>query len=115
MPSPKSQAQLETWLDLGNLAWSALDLAWGSADRQYGARLRLGWRVLPDVSVGLDGGVAGSAGCDIARAAVFVRYETASGELSVAGGVANDGLSDGSRTAMEPSAPFASLSWLTRF
>jgi hypothetical protein len=109
------KALLETWLNLGERAWSALDLAWNSADHGYGARLRLGWRLLPEVSVGLDGGIVGNADGDIVRTALFVRYETARGELSVSGGVANDGLIDGSRAIGGQSTPFAMLSWLTRF
>ncbi len=117
-PAPFSwgaKVQLETWLNLGDRAWSALDLAWGSADRDYGGRLRLGWRLLPELSIGIDGSVVGNADCDIVRTALFVRYETASGELSVSGGAANDGLIDGRRAVTDPSAPFAMLSWLTRF
>jgi len=109
------KVQLETWLNLGDRAWSALDVAWGSADRDYGGRLRLGWRLLPELSVGLDSSAVGNADCDIVRAALFVRYETASGELSISGGVANDGLIDGRRAVTDPSGPFAMLSWLTRF
>ena len=55
--------------------------------------------------------------CDIGHVGGFVRYEFASGEISVTGGASSDKLRDGgSGLAMaQASAPFAMLSWLTRF
>jgi hypothetical protein len=46
----------------------------------------------------------------------FVRYELASGEISISAGASNDKLRDsGLLSAAQASAPFAMLSWLTRF
>ena len=46
-----------------------------------------------------------------------MRYELASGEISLSGGASNDKLRDGGSgpAIVQASAPFAMLSWLTRF
>ena len=47
-----------------------------------------------------------------------MRYELASGEISISAGASNDKLRDSSSgllSAARASAPFAMLSWLTRF
>jgi hypothetical protein len=111
------KVQLETWWNLGDRAWTAVDLSWGSLHQSYAGRARLGWRLLPELSAGIEAGAVGDVDCGIVRAAAFVRYELAGGEMSVSGGVANDRLLDGkvSPSAAGASTPFAMLSWLTRF
>jgi len=109
---------IETWWNLGDQAWTAVDLSWGSLYQSYAARARLGWRFTPALSVGLDAGVLGNLECDIVRLGGFVRYELARGEISISAGASNDKLRDSSSgllSAAQASAPFAMLSWLTRF
>jgi Cellulose biosynthesis protein BcsS len=109
---------LETWLNLGEAAWTSVDLSWGSLYQSYAARARLGWRLTPALSAGLEAGAAGNIECDIIRAGAFVRYELASGEISLSGGATNDKLRDGNGgllSAAQAGAPFAIVSWLTRF
>lgn len=107
---------VELWLNIGNDAWGSLDVAWSDAHDTRSARTRLGYRVLPMLSVGVEGGVnidaqaycdlgwKESAECklqlgkqdareaeeasllDYARAGTFVRYEWAGGEVSLSGG-----------------------------
>ena len=48
------KAALETWLNLGDRAWTAVDLSWGSLYQSYAGRARLGWRLMPALSVGLE-------------------------------------------------------------
>lgn len=112
------KAALETWWNLGDRAWTSLDLSWGSLHRSYAARARLGWRFTPALSAGLEAGAAGNVECDIVRIGGFVRYELASGEISVSGGASDDKLLDGNGgllSAGQAGTPFAMVSWLTRF
>lgn len=112
------KAALETWWNLGEAAWTSLDLSWGSLHQSYAARTRLGWRLTPAFSAGLEVGAAGNVECDIGRAGGFVRYEWASGEVSASAGATNDKLRDGSGALLSATAagtPFAMVSWLTRF
>jgi hypothetical protein len=72
---------------------------------------------MPALSAGLEAGAVGNLECDIVRVGGFVRYELASGEISLSGGASNDKLRDGGSgpAIVQASAPFAMLSWLTRF
>ena len=108
---------LETWWNLGDQAWTSVDLSWGSLYQSYAARARLGWRLTPALSVGIEAGGAGNLECDILRAGGFVRYEWAGGEISASGGATNDKLLDGGGgpTVARASTPFVTVSWLTRF
>jgi len=51
------------------------------------------------------------------RLGAFVRYEWASGEFTVSGGLANDSLlaDIGNPRTLDASVPYATVSWLTRF
>jgi hypothetical protein len=108
---------LETWWTIGDRAWSSLDLAWGSLHDTYNARARLGWRLLPALSVGLEAGAAGNVEGDSGRVGGFLRYEWAGGEVSLSGGASSDKLLDdfGGMATGKSSVPFATFSWLTRF
>ena len=105
---------LETWLNLGDQAWTSVDVSW--LYQSYAARTRLGWRLTPVLSLGIEAGAAGNLECDVIRAGGFVRYEWASGELSASAGATNDKLLDGGGPSVaRASTPFVTLSWLTRF
>ncbi len=109
---------LETWWNLGEAAFTSVDLSWGSLYQSYAARARLGWRLTPALSAGLEAGAAGNIECDIIRAGLFVRYEWTSGEISLSGGATNDKLREGNGgllSATQAGTPFAMVSWLTRF
>ncbi len=108
---------LETWWSISDRAWSSVDASWGSLRDTYAARARLGWRFLPALSAGLEAGAVGNVECDIARVGGFLRYEWASGEVSLSGGASNDKLLEGigDAAAAKSSVPFATFSWLTRF
>lgn len=81
---------LESWLNIGDTGWSALDLSWGSAHEMSTSRLRLGLRVLPGLSLGLEGGHVDTSSLLTLRGGLFVRGEWASGEASLSGGIADD-------------------------
>jgi hypothetical protein len=81
---------IETWLNLGERAFSQLDLGYGTANRSYAGRLRLGYKIWPQLSAGMEAGLAGSDDYGSGRAGAFVRYEAAIGEVSLSAGAAGD-------------------------
>ncbi len=93
---------LELWLNLGTDAWTSLDLAYAEPRSTASARSRLGYRVLPTVSVGVEGvfnqsSLAGQVQVNEAttsrgnaRIGGFARYEWFGGEVSASGGWAGD-------------------------
>lgn len=48
---------LELWLNMGEHAWGSLDLSWTSAHETRAARTRVGYRVWPKLSIGLEGAI----------------------------------------------------------
>jgi hypothetical protein len=106
---------LEAWWNINDQAWASADLSFGSTHMDYGGRIRLGWRLWPELSVGLEGGSGGTAEPDLehdtARVGGFLRYEWATGEVSVSGGWA----AEGSWHERDGPAPFGTVSLLTRF
>lgn len=93
---------VELWLDIGSSAWSSLDMSWTSAHQTYSSRARLGYRLLPQLSAGLEAGVNGNAldGTPLlpdgnrreelrpaGRIGLFARYEWAATEVSLSAGV----------------------------
>lgn len=127
---------VELWLNMGERGWGSLDLSWTSAHNTRTARTRLGYRVWPKLSLGLEGGLnldsqgecrmqgPGVSGClrdptddgraellDYARAGVFARYEWGTGEASLGVGVLGDSLGDDGTEL----SPYATVNWLTQF
>lgn len=93
-----AKAALETWLEIGSRNWAALDLSWSSVHGgNYAARARTGYRLRPDLSIGLEGAATGNAEYDGGRAGTFLRYTWSSGELSagVGGSIDRSGESSG--------------------
>lgn len=103
---------VETWWNVTDEIWLNTDFAYGSLHDTYMARMRLGWRLTPELSLGLEGGAAGSLATDIARAGAFLRYEWASGEVTISGGVAREGFD---LVWDDTTGAYATLSVLTRF
>ncbi len=128
---------IELWLNIGERGWGSLDLSWASAHETRTARMRLGYRVWPKLSVGVEGGVnldsqgdcrmqgPGTSGCrlpdnteigraellDYARAGLFARYEWGTSEASVGVGVLGDSLGNDDTEA----SPYVTVNWLTQF
>jgi cellulose biosynthesis protein BcsS len=103
---------LETWWNMTDQAWSSVDLSWTTLQNVYGARARLGWRVWPAFSIGVEGGASGTWDYDTARFGGFVRYEWSAGELSVSGGLSSDGPRSG---WTDTQGSFATANALFRF
>jgi hypothetical protein len=107
---------LETWWNATDRAWVSLDLNWATLHDTYSARTRLGWRFTPALSAGLEAGLTGSEQYGGVHAGPFLRHEWATGELNISGGLATDNPSDQPwADAAQSSAPYATLTWLTRF
>jgi len=102
----------EIWWNVTDRAWTSVDLSWGAPHGIYNGRMRLGWRLWPELSSGLEAGSAGSEESDIARLGGFLRYEWASGELSLSAGLAMDGPVSHWEG---PVGPFGTFSVLMRF
>jgi hypothetical protein len=85
-----AKGALETWLNLGERAFGQLDLAYTTVHSGYTGRLRLGYKIWPQLSAGLEAGLAGGEDYSSGRAGAFVRYEAALGEISLSAGAAGD-------------------------
>ena len=128
------KALVETWWTITDRTWASLDLAFAlphlhlahmeMADVvdpyriEYTGRLRLGWRLWPELSVGFEGGAGGPMAPSLpttwqtgmAHAGGFLRYEWTTGEVSISGGV-----SLGGDEREGQAQPFGAVSVLTRF
>ena len=101
------KATIETWTDLTDEFWLSADGSWTQAHETYGSRVRGGWRVLPEVSIGAEAGLHGNATFDGGRGGLFVRYAPDWGEISISGGVMGD--------IDKPDAPYGSLNVLLKY
>jgi hypothetical protein len=129
---------IELWLNIGQNAWGSLDLSWASAHNTRAARSRVGYRVWPKLSLGLEAGInvdsqgecrmkgAGTSGCrsaddrnvdpagllDYARGGAFARYEWGSSEASISAGILGDSFASDGDIEL---APYVTVNWLTQF
>jgi hypothetical protein len=101
----------ELWLNVGTSGWSSLDLSWTSAHNTAAARLRGGYRIYGDVSLGLEGGFNSTNFGDDTRGGAFVRYGWTGGEISLSGGFSGRFLEEASTLR----DPYATANWLTQF
>ena len=101
----------EFWLNMGSSAWSQVDLSWTSAHQTAAARVRAGYRVWSDVSLGPEGGINSNDLGKDARVGLFARYAWSGGEFSLAGGFAGRFLED----AQSLKDPYANANWLMQF
>jgi hypothetical protein len=65
------KAALETWLSIGNTAFVQTDVNWSEVFNTYSGRLRLGYRLNPAFSLGLEGAAVGNANYDAGRGGAF--------------------------------------------
>ncbi len=135
---------IELWLNIGESAWGSLDLSWSSAHDTRAARARLGYRVWPKLSIGIEGGInvdsqgqcrmqpAGTAGCGYAderqrgkffevEEADLLDYARAGTFLRYEWGASEASISTGilgdsfaSDDKVEL-APYVTVNWLTQF
>lgn len=128
---------LELWLDIGRIGYAGLDLAWNTAHETRSARTRLGARMTPSLSAGLEAwldldaqsdcdlGWSAGGGCarqhrageetsllDYTRAGLFLRYEWQGGEISASGGISGGSFMN---SADDEPKPYGTLNWITQF
>jgi hypothetical protein len=101
----------EFWLNMGSSAWSQLDLAWTSAHQTAAGRVRAGYRIWRDLSIGPEGGINSNDLGKDARGGLFARYAWPGGEISLAGGFAGRFIED----AESLRDPYVNANWLTQF
>jgi hypothetical protein len=126
---------LETWVNIGAKAYSQLDGSWAAAFRSTNVRMRMGYRAFDDLSLGIE--LAASDNLQLhsewladkpwrgGSGGAFVRYEWETGEVSLSGGLASQGggaaavsgvnVGAGLGSIAKPTAPYATVNWLTRF
>jgi hypothetical protein len=129
---------IEVWLNMGDGMWGSLDLGYSGAHETGSARSRIGYRLQPKLSVGLEGriNVDAQGACDLgwtrseacqaqthditeskdildfSRAGAFVRYEWDGGEVSAALGVSGAMLGRGGG---EEANPYVTINWIKQF
>ena len=81
---------IEGWLKITPKAWAALDGSYTAAHSGYAAKLRIGYRLMPDLSIGIEESATGNVAGIQASSGVFARYEWSWGEASVSGGIASE-------------------------
>lgn len=101
------KAALEVWAEISAKIWASADVSWTAAHETYASRLRGGWRVVPELSAGIEAGLHGNATYDGHRGGVFLRYAQDWGEVSVSGGVTGD--------IDQPTNPYGTVNWLIRY
>ncbi len=120
-----AKAVVELWLNIGDKAWASLDVGWAQAHNTRSGRGRLGYRIAPQLSLGVEAGfnldrqgeykITGEVethrrdAFDYARVGAFARYEWYGGEISASGGLLGDFTEDKERSA------YATVNWLTQF
>jgi hypothetical protein len=102
---------VELWLNMGSSAWGSLDANWTSAHQTYAGRLRTGYRVFEDVSLGAEALINGNAQDRDMRGGLFVRHAWDGGEVSLAGGIAGRFFED----AQDMTDPYATMTWLVQY
>lgn len=102
---------IELWLNLSAAAWSSLDLGWTSAHDTAAGRIRTGYRVFEDLSLGLEGAVNANSFGEAARAGLFARYAWDAGEVSVSAGFSGRFLEQSN--SLE--SAYTTLNWLGQF
>ncbi len=85
-----AKAVIETWLNITPRAWAALDGSWTGAHASYTGKLRVGYRIIDNLSLGLEESVAGNVAGRQLNSGIFARYEWSWGEASVSGGVSSE-------------------------
>jgi hypothetical protein len=78
--------QSETWLDISPRLFLSADAAYGTAFQEYCGLARLGLRLRPQLSLGIEGGALGNEEYDAGRGGGFVRLNFRDTEVTLSGG-----------------------------
>ena len=116
------KASFEIWLNIGANAFASFDASFTTAHDTSSSHARLGYRILPTVSVGLEAAVNTNARNNFFsqkepdhrapdyRGGVFVRYEWFTGEIAVSGG-----FTTGDAGNISENAIYGTLNYATHF
>lgn len=86
--------QAESWFDLSERLFLSADAAYGTAFQEYWSLVRLGYRIRPRVSLGIEGGALGNEEYDAGRGGGFVRVNLRNFETTLSGGFTGNYLED---------------------
>ncbi len=85
-----AKVAVETWTRLSDWGFIQSDASWSQPFEAVSARLRLGYRPVPQWSLGLESAAFGAGLVDQGRIGAFVRFEWGQGEVSLSGGAGGD-------------------------
>jgi hypothetical protein len=108
----------DAWLEMSPMMWAALSASWTSVNSTFAGRGRIGVRLTPQISVGVEAASVRSDESDTGRLGGFVRYAWDAGEVSLAAGMSGSldgGLGDRLTRVRSDDSPYVSVNWLTRF
>jgi hypothetical protein len=86
--------QAESWLDVSPATYLSLDASYGTAFREYWSLARIGYRIGPRLSLGLEGGALGNEEYDAGRGGGFVRLNLQGIEMTLSSGFTRNYLED---------------------
>ncbi|MGV1014670.1 MAG: cellulose biosynthesis protein BcsS [Methyloceanibacter sp.] len=86
--------QAETWLDISPRLFFSADAAYGTAFQEYCSLARLGYRILPRFSLGIEGGALGNEEYAAGRGGGFTRVDVRNIEVTLSGGFTGSYLND---------------------
>jgi hypothetical protein len=84
----------ETWYDVSPEWFLSADASYGTAFQEYCVLSRIGYRVLPKLALGLEGGALGNEEYDAGRAGGFMRINFLKLEATLSGGFTGNYLED---------------------
>ena len=84
----------ETWYDISSRWFLSADASYGTAFQEYFSLARVGFRVRPKLSLGLEGGALGNEEYDAGRGGGFVRVNLRKLEMTLSGGFTGNYLED---------------------
>jgi Cellulose biosynthesis protein BcsS len=84
----------ETWYDVSERWFLSADASYGPAFQEYFSLARVGFRVCPKLSLGLEGGALGNEEYDAGRGGGFVRVDVRKLEVTLSGGFTGNYLED---------------------
>jgi len=80
----------ETWYDISSRWFLSADASYGTAFREYFSLARVGFRVRPKLSFGIEGGALGNQEYEAGRGGGFVRVNLRKLEITASGGFTGD-------------------------
>ena len=84
----------ENWIDLSPRVYLSADAAYGTAFQEYWGLARLGYRVTPRLSLGIEGGALGNEEYNTGRGGGFLRLHLRAAEITLSSGFTGNYLED---------------------